>query len=165
MSSAVPRAPRSGLFRVIDWRLVAATGLPIWTFVFGLVAAHRPAPPAPAPAVETAAVTPAPVEPIPLPREVVIRTEYRPVPVVIPAEPAPVSAPVVPVAAVAPEPAAPAEFKLPASELMPEDRCQTFETKIRFHGDLAAAAAEARASKKMLLVLHLSGNFDDPGFT
>jgi hypothetical protein len=60
---------------------------------------------------------------------------------------------------------APVEFKLPLSEVMPADRCKTFDTKIRFHAGLPEAAEDAKQSKKMLLVLHISGNFDDPGFT
>ena len=67
------------------------------------------------------------------------------------------------VAAVAANPDA--EFKLPDAELMPADRCKTFDTKVRFHRGPAEAAAEAKASKKMLFVLHISGHFEDPGFT
>jgi hypothetical protein len=161
MSSAIRGAPRPGLFQVIDWRLVAAVGLPVWAFLIGVVVTHRPATPRPLPAEPTEkAAVPAPpvvpppaVEPIPAPREVVIRTVEVPVPVPVPAAPAIESA------------AASVEFKLPPSEVMPADRCKTFDTKIRFHPDLASAAEEAKLSKKMLLVLHISGNFDDPGFT
>jgi hypothetical protein len=167
MPFCTSRAPEPfsvrGFLRLVDWRLVAAVGLPLWAFVFGVVVAHRPAPPATAPApVEVAAPArppepppQAPVEAIPAPREVVVRTEFRPVPI-----PVPVPVPTEPVAAVAP-----AEFKLPVSEVMPADRCKTFDTKIRFHAGLPEAAEEAKLSKKMLLVLHVSGNFDDPGFT
>lgn len=176
MSSAVPQVPKPGLLRsiarIIDWRLVAAIGLPIWAFVLGTVVMHKPAPPTPAPietAQQTAAVAPPapPTKPqvvesdtIPAPREVVIRTEFRPLvlPVLVPGDPIAVVAP--------PVVAAPMEYKLPASEVvMPADRCMTFDTKLRFHPDLATAAEEARQSKKMLLVLHISGNFEDPGFT
>ena len=84
----------------------------------------------------------------------------QPLPVVVPV-PVPATEPVV---AFAP-PAPAAEFKLPASEVMPADRCKSYDTKLRFHPDIATAAEEAKTSKKMLLVLHISGNFDDPGFT
>lgn len=184
MSSTVPRPPSPGLFRSIiratDWRLVAAIGLPVWAFVIGVVVAHKPAPAAPAPQpVEVAVVPATPPAPetnntIPPPREVVVRTEYQPIPILVPITPPgepgapPVAAPPAP----APEPPAPpvvvalpVEFKLPASEVMPADRCKTFDTKIRFHPDLASAAEDAKQSKKMILVLHISGNFDDPGFT
>jgi hypothetical protein len=163
-SSAPDSPPRQpGLFQLVDWRLVAAIGLPLWAFLIGFIVAQRSAPRAPVP--EPAAVAeftgpnppaPAPEEPIPAPREVVVRTEVVAVPVavpvVVPGEGEPVAA-------------APGEFKLPASEVLPGDRCKTFETKIRFHGGLPEAAEEAKLSKKMLLVLHISGNFDDPGFT
>jgi hypothetical protein len=179
MPLPVPPSPRSGpqpnplqgFLRMIDWRLVAAIGLPLWAFLLGVVVTRKPAPPVP-PAVEpieTAAVVPTPPPPQPAPPappppvappppEVIIRTELQPLPVVIPV---PVTAE--PVVAVAPAPAV--EFKLPASEVMPADRCKTYDTKLRFHPDLATAAEEAKTSKKMLLVLHISGNFDDPGFT
>ena len=93
-----------------------------------------------------------------MPREIVIR-ESEPqvlsiplvVPVPVPTEPIGVIRAV--------------ENQLPASELLPADRCKTFETKIRFHPTMADTADEARRSKKMLFVLHISGDFDDPGFT
>jgi hypothetical protein len=98
----------------------------------------------------------APVEVAPLPREAVVRTEVAAVAV-------PPSTPPESVASVAP--AAPEKLKLPASEPPPADRCNTFNTKIHFHPDLGSAETEAKSSKKMVLVLHISGNFDDPGFT
>jgi hypothetical protein len=181
MTSAVSRAPRPGLFRaiaqVVDWRLVAAIGLPIWAFVLGIVVMHKPASATPTPVEppETVAKTPAPQPPAPQPpapqpapapapttealrnpHEAAARTTFQTVPVVVPILPR-----AEPVAATI----APAEFRLPASEVMPADRCKTFDTKIRFHPDVTAAADEAKTSKKMLLVLHISGNFDDPGFT
>ena len=171
MSSAAPPVSKPGLFpaiaRAIDWRLVAAVGLPLWAFLLGVVVTRKPAPAAPPP-VEVAQLAgpnglpDPPVVPakpqaaedsIPMPREIVYRTEFQPVPVVVPVPTEPVVV------------AAPAEFKLPASEVMPADRCQTYDTKIRFHAGLPEAAEEAKQSKKMLLVLHISGNFDDPGFT
>lgn len=169
-----PPNPLRGFLRMIDWRLVAAVGLPLWAFLLGVVVARKPAPPAPPTAepTESATATPAqqepppqqPAPPTPPPAqppaapEVVIRTELQPLPVVVP-----VPVPGEPVAAAPPAPAV--EFKLPASEIMPADRCKSYDTKLRFHADLATAAEEAKTSRKMLLVLHISGNFDDPGFT
>lgn len=166
MSSARIPARRSTLLRsigrAVDWRLVAAVGLPLWAFLIGIVVSHRPAPAAAQPVEVTSVTAPSeppapPVEPIPAPREVVVRTEVVPVPLVVPllgSEPA-----------AAAEPAAPPEFQLPPGEVIPADRCKTFETQVRFHAGLPEAAEEAKQSKKMLLVLHISGNFDDPGFT
>jgi hypothetical protein len=160
--SAPPTHWVRGLVRLVDWRLVAAIGLPLWAFIIGVVVTRKPAPPTPPPiesvgaTAELPAPPPAPAEPIPAPREVVVRTEFQPLPVVVPV-PAPES--------VAAASDVPEEFKLPASEVLPGDRCKTFDTKIRFHAGLPEAAQEAKLSKKMLLVLHISGNFDDPGFT
>jgi hypothetical protein len=151
-----------GLVRAIDWRLVGALALPVWAFVVGLIVAHNPSlPPRTDTPVEAAAILSppaAPVETIPAPREVVSRTEYVSVPIAVPIPGESISPIATPL-----EPAA--EFKLPASEVIPSDRCKTYDTKIRFHPDLTAAAEETKSSKKMLLVLHISGHFDDPGFT
>jgi hypothetical protein len=157
MSRAVPVKQ---FWKVIDWRLVAACGLPIWAFALGLILSPRPArvvhaaPPENPPPV----VVPVPAAEIaeaPMPREIVVRE----------AEAQVVSVPLVVPVPVPGEPVAAAEFRLPASELLPADRCKTFDTKVRFHPTMADAADEARKSKKLLLVLHLSGDFDDPGFT
>src|SRR5436190_18508590 len=81
-----------GFLKVIDWRLVAAVGLPLWAFLTGVAVAHRPTPPAPAVEVAVAPPAIAPATPqaaegaesIPAPREVVYRTEFEPVPVPVP---------------------------------------------------------------------------------
>jgi len=157
MPAAVPGKP---VWKLIDWRLVAACGLPLWAFLFGMLLAPRPlrvvqaAPTEPPPIVEPAGG----IAEAPMPRAIVVH-ESEPqvvsiplvVPVPVPAEPIGV------VQAV--------ENQLPASELLPADRCKTFETRVRFHPTMADAADEARKSKKMLFVLHISGDFDDPGFT
>jgi hypothetical protein len=162
MSPHVPRptthpSAASPWWKLVDWRTVAAIGLPLWAFVCGVVVARKPsAPPAPE-APPVGAVAPAPDEGIPPPREIVIRTtdpQVITVPTVV----------AVPVAAAA-DLALPAEFRLPDAELMPDHKCKTFDTKVRFHRGPAEAAAEAKASKKMMFVLHISGNFEDPGFT
>ena len=155
-----PVASAKGLWKLIDWRLVAACGLPLWAFVFGMLLSPRPVrlvQTAPEVLTLVSATEPA-CATAPMPREIVIR-ESEPqvlsiplvVPVPVPTEPIGVIRAV--------------ENQLPASELLPADRCKTFETKIRFHPTMADAADEARRSKKMLFVLHISGDFDDPGFT
>lgn len=167
MSSVPKPAPvptaRAGFLKIIDWRTVAAIGLPLWAFLTGVVVT-RPAAPTVSLFASLELVPPdlpppgsLPDEPIPMPREIVIRTQIVAVPiavpVVTPGEPVVVAAPAVP------------DFKLPASELMPAERCQTFNTKVKFHAGMPEAAEEAKTSKKLLLVLHISGHFDDPGFT
>jgi hypothetical protein len=166
MSSAVPSAPKPGLFQLIEWRLVAAIGLPVWAFVLGAVVMHKPAPAASPPTpTETAKVPPAsPLPPGSQPGPVgapvptaVVHPEVQPVTVVVP-----IPVPAAPVESIS---TVPAEFKLPASEVMPGGLCQTYGTRINFHPDMNTAMEEAKQAKKMLLVLHISGNFDDPGFT
>jgi hypothetical protein len=157
MSPIVSAKP---IWRLIDWRLVAACGLPIWAFLFGMLLSPRPVRVLQAapeqPRVPTALESAIAIAP--MPREIVIR-ESEPqvlsVPLIVP-----VPVPTEPIGVVRV-----VENQLPASELLPADRCKTFETKIRFHPTLADAADEARRSKKMLFVLHISGDFDDPGFT
>lgn len=156
MSSAFPPPPR--WWHVVDWRLVAAFGLPLWAFLFGLVVAR---PTEAAGSIFPAAIefTLPPVEEIPMPRAIVIR---EPEPVVLPvAVVVPVPGEPIVVAA----PPAPPEFKLPDTEVLPADKCKQFGTTIRFHPGPVEAAAEAKASRKMMMVLHISGNFEDPGFT
>jgi hypothetical protein len=41
----------------------------------------------------------------------------------------------------------------------------TFETAVEFARNPLEAARIAKAENKLLFVLHLSGDFDDPGFT
>jgi hypothetical protein len=156
MPSAVAAKP---FWKLVDWRLVAACGLPIWAFLFGMLISSRAnrvgaTPPDAASAFASFDGLPE----APMPREIVIRE----------ADPRVVSVPIVLPVPVAPEPIGvvrAVENQLPASELLPADRCKTFATKILFHPTLADAAEEARKSKKMLFVLHISGDFDDPGFT
>ncbi|HJZ58980.1 MAG TPA: hypothetical protein VKE74_28815 [Gemmataceae bacterium] len=157
MRSVLPRPTLAPWWKLIDWRLVAAAGLPLWAFVFGLILAHRPARLAAQATPEHPPAAPAsPDNLAPPPREVVVREgEPAVVPLVVP----------VPVAAEPVVVAAPAAFRLPDTEVAPADRCKTFETRIRFHPGLVEAAEEAKKAKKMMFVLHISGHFEDPGFT
>jgi hypothetical protein len=163
--SANPLATTASVpwWRLIDWRLVAAVGLPLWAFAFGMMipGKEKSAETETSPPTAPVAVALPQAEldnAIPPPREVVVRpAEPVAVPIVVP----------VPVPSETVAAAKPPEFQLPASELLPvaQDGCQTYGTKVRFHKDPAAAMTEARASKRMLFVLHISGHFDDPGFT
>jgi len=71
--------------------------------------------------------------------------------------------------AVAPEPKAVVAAELRPIEALapvqPVDRCKTFDTKVRFHPTIVEAKDQAKKSKKLVFVLHISGDFDDPGFT
>lgn len=154
MSTGLPPAERPRWWRVVDWRLVSAVGLPLWAFLIGLMIPRKVEP---AVAGGPPVVTPAEDNTIPPPRAIVVR-ESPPTVVTVPV-PVPVVEETLVIAPGVPE------FKLPDAEVMPADKCKQFGTKIRFHGTPVEAATEAKASKKMMMVLHISGNFEDPGFT
>jgi hypothetical protein len=150
-----PAGPAKPFWKLIDWRIVAACGLPVWAFLLGMLLSPRPAWLAQA-ASDMSKENGVAIAP--MPREVVIRQtdpEVVSVPLVVP-----VPVPTEPIGFVAGT-----DNKLPASELLPADRCKTYDTKLRFHPTLADAADEARRERKMLFVLHISGDFEDPGFT
>jgi hypothetical protein len=154
MSPADPPKPK--WWRVVDWRLVAACGLPVWAFFLGML---MPRSPEAAASIFPATIEVSTVEEIPMPRAIVVRepeTVVVTVPVVVP-----VPGETVVVAA----PPAPPETRLPDTELMPADKCKQHGTAVRFHPGPVEAAAEAKSAKKMMMVLHISGNFEDPGFT
>lgn len=73
MSSVASRQPAPvPWWKLVNWRAVAAVGLPLWALVIGLVVTRKsPAPPAAAPAAAPLAQT---TETIPPPREAVVRT-------------------------------------------------------------------------------------------
>lgn len=43
--------------------------------------------------------------------------------------------------------------------------CPTFGTKVEFVSSPSEAARQALKQEKLVLVLHVSGNFEDPDFT
>lgn len=149
-------SPRPRWWRVVDWRLVAACGLPVWAFFLGTL---MPRPPEASASIFPATIEVPTVEEIPMPRAIVVR-EPEAVVVTVPVV-VPVPGETVVVAAA---PAAP-EVRLPDTELMPADKCKQYGTAVRFHPGPVEAAAEAKSAKKMMMVLHISGNFEDPGFT
>ena len=59
----------------------------------------------------------------------------------------------------------------PAPQPIPQDhKCgtcggNTYGTSIEFVGSPSEAAARARKEEKLVFVLHVSGNFEDPGVT
>jgi hypothetical protein len=63
---------------------------------------------------------------------------------------------------------APRGPSLPASEVLPKEATATYETygtKVSFSSDPTDAAQKALKDRKLLFVLHLSGNFEDSKFT
>ena len=46
-----------------------------------------------------------------------------------------------------------------------EGTCGSFGTSVEFAESPAAAAARAKKEQKLVFVLHVSGNFEDPRFT
>ncbi len=160
--------PRVRWWRLVDWRVVAAAGLPVWAVVIGFVAWDRTHPPGPPPAPSRVAVS-APVEPAPVVTPLDETTEAPPGPRVI-VVPYPVPQP-----AKAARPARDVPFwlrdesgevaSLEATEPEPESACQTFGTAVKFVKSPTEAMKLARREDKLVCVLHLSGNLEDAGFT
>jgi hypothetical protein len=46
-----------------------------------------------------------------------------------------------------------------------EDTCGSFGTQVEFVGTPSEAARQAKKEQKLVFVLHVSGNFEDPRFT
>ena len=46
-----------------------------------------------------------------------------------------------------------------------EGFCASFGTSVEFVSTPSAAAAQAKKEQKLVFVLHVSGNFEDPRFT
>lgn len=166
-------------WRVIDWRTVVVAGLPMWGLVVGVVAWHKLTPrtvvAVPAPAVEPTVSPPVVVatapEVLPPPRpadEPVKKLDPEVVKalsdgglVLLQAvfagpererdDPPLVDIPPPVVAEKKP-------IKIP-------DGCKTYDTAIHFVKNLETAQKRAKADGKLVFVLHLSGNIEDPGFT
>lgn len=168
-------------WRVIDWRMVLAAGVPAWLLVCGLVVWVKLSPPRPtlvitAPPVATGVAETAPMarlvaEVSPMPRAVreVAGMPHAPAPLA----PTPRAASERPVGDPAPvldllasvfrrfarpNPAAVAEKPVPAG-------CKTHGTAVHFAKSTLDAMKQAKAKGKLVFVLHLSGNIEDPGFT
>ena len=111
-----------------------------------VVAAGTSREPAVAPPAAAAPVEPAAPEPEPLPAQ-------------LPAEPVLTANPA---AAPAPVPA-PEAAAAPAEEAAPV--CDRFGTSVEFETNPVRAMKQAARTQKLLMVLHISGNFEDSGFT
>jgi hypothetical protein len=53
----------------------------------------------------------------------------------------------------------------PALVASPAPACEKFGTSVEFDRNPARAAKRAAESQRLLVVLHISGNFEDSGFT
>jgi hypothetical protein len=162
--------PRVRWWRLIDWRVVAAAGLPVWAVVIGFVAwdkvQHRSRPATSAVVAAPTPAVPAPVVVPPSPEAPVAESPDSRVIVV----PYPVSQPVKAV-----RPARDVPFWLrdesgepPALEpegADPDAGCQTHGTAVKFVKSPTEAMGRARREDKLVCVLHLSGNLEDDGFT
>ncbi len=164
-------------WQVVDWRTVVVAGLPMWGLVVGVVAWHRLTP-------RAVVVVPAPAEPTtPTPP-----VEVAKAPEVLP-PPRPADEPVKkldPQVAKAladggklvlatlfagKEDEDPPLVDIPqpvVAEKKPiriPDGCKTYDTAIHFVKNLETAQKRAKADSRLVFVLHLSGNIEDPGFT
>ena len=168
-------------WRVIDWRTVLAAGLPAWLLVLGVVAwfkltkrepvVVRSFPPSSLTAdVETAPMARQAVEESPTPRAVrELAALPRPSSEEAPAPRAALDGrlgdPVVNlVAALLQNLAQPRRAAKADAKPVP-DGCKTHGTAIHFTKSTLEAMKQARATDKLVFVLHLSGNIEDDGFT
>ncbi len=160
--------PRVRWWQLIDWRVVAAAGLPVWAAVIGFVVwdKARPATPAAVAALPTPAVT----VPVALPMAAPAEGQTEPPDSRVIVVPYPVPQPVKAV-----RPARDVPFWLrdesgepPALEpetADPDAGCQTHGTAVKFVKSPTEAMSRARREDKLVCVLHLSGNLEDDGFT
>lgn len=159
--------PRVRWWRLIDWRVVAAAGLPVWAVVIGFVAwdKARLTTPVAVAALPTPAVTVPVALPTPTPAE--DRTEPPDSRVIVVPYPVPQ-----PVKAVRPARDVPfwlrdeaGESPLEPDANEPPGECQTHGTAVKFVKSPTEAMSRARREGKLVCVLHLSGNLEDDGFT
>lgn len=167
--------------RVVDWRVVAVAGVPLWAVVGGLVAWQKFAPHAVAvtpSGTPPPVVTPPPDRPelLPPPR---VEEPVNPFKVVTtqPAEPTPVA--IDPeVAELVADGLKKAFWELMAGKpedgraaVVPPDKrdvpagCKTHGTALHFVKSYDEAKRRAAKEQKLVFVLHLSGNIEDDGFT
>lgn len=161
--------PRVRWWRLVDWRVVAAAGLPVWAAVIGFVAWDKAHPRADSatPAV-VSLPTPAVTVPVALPKPAEPEAESPDSRVIV--VPYPVPRP-----AKAARPARDVPFWLrdesgepPALEPVnagPDAGCRTYDTAVKFVKSPTEAMTRARREDKLVCVLHLSGNLEDDGFT
>lgn len=178
------------VWRLINWRIVAGVAIPVWFLAIGLVvwqvrakAARRASAPNPLISLPTAQVPETEIAPIPRVFEtlevVAAPHEPTPEPAIAQAKSAPKEE--VDFAAATPKSEAkplevPPEFALairPEVRIEPKPACvacqapagETYGTKLLFAKHAVAAMRQAEADDKLVLILHIAGNLEDPGFT
>jgi hypothetical protein len=162
------RSPRAAATALVHWPIVALAAVPCLLFVGAVIAllamlpkprstAARPAAPEPAAAAATvddfanaeitipahhamAAISDLPVFDLPEPPEPLVRAA---------------EAPIVPVAV--------KNDIVPVKPEKEKDGC--FGTAVNFLASPAEAFSAAKKEKRLTLILHVSGNFEDSGFT
>ena len=157
-----PPDPPADPVRPASWLWPAVVAVAFGPFVLtavGLAAAslHPPARPEADPAylpVAAPTIAPEPVPAVPADEEAAAEPAETPPPPVeaeplVPVAPAPIVA--------TPEPPKTTPVKAP--------RCDRFGTAIDFVRSPALAFDRAARDQKLVMVLHLAGYFDDPGFT
>lgn len=189
--TAKPTAKPLAWWRVIDWRLVIAAGLPAWALVAGVVFWGKskcgtvPIPGEPGSVVETAPLARLvpDTEAAPLPRQVnelaelprLVREDAPPPRAAADTPADPVADPVALLNAVAdlgrwlaaPKPVVKIDAKpaVPPITRPVPDGCKTHGTAVHFTRSTLVAMKQAQAKDKLVFVLHLSGNIEDDGFT
>jgi hypothetical protein len=154
--------------RLIYWPVVAMTAVPAVLFCIGMVgfAAHLPAhaatpqpvaltlevaAPLPAPSAEETSTLAADASPDAVP---VAEAPAASLP-----EPSlePLAAPTAPATVAATPP--------PPPQLAASRACETFGTSVEFVASPAEAYRRAKQNDKLVFLLHVSGNFEESGFT
>jgi hypothetical protein len=164
-----PKQSNSGGL-LVHWPIVALAGVPCLLFVLGVIALLA-AVPGPKPSrAAVPSIGAAPVETTPA-TKVEPATEARAElqipahhPVQLPLNDLPVFEPVDRDAAPAAE--APAKEAVAILDPKPEkEACQKFGTSVNFVATPTEAYQAAQKEKKLTFLLHVSGNFEDSGFT
>jgi hypothetical protein len=177
------RIPRQAISIVLpppglSWRMLGvgvAFGLLLITGLSLAALALRPRDPGPGPQSLSAQTAPLKIAAIPVAvpavkiavqPAVVPEKIDRPAPVPDDPEPTPVYGPEPPPPAQAqPAPSAPAPPVLKPTEVAQETCGGTCGTSVAFLASPQQAARRAAEEGKVLFILHVSGNFEDPGFT
>jgi hypothetical protein len=163
-----PRPP------AILWHPVAAAAVGSAVLVVALLAVipprHAPAAPAeeacaPLPAVEQARPEFRPTAPDPMPAAPAPAANIPAAPLTVKAAPVPALPEPVAATAIAPEVESNAFVNLPDAAGPKATACGQYGTAVDFCDSPVAALKTAAKDQKLVFVLHVAGNFEEPGFT